>query len=138
MSNVPAWAEKIIRTVASDHRKRLPVVTWQTWNRHGTAGSVTGDNIFIRSGRSFLKAKLTLCHELGHWITGDGHSHDFWLKVWALYRQFRIPIGYALRDESHYRQGALVAYWESRDRRGRRPVLGRMTVITTVDAGPPP
>ena len=134
---IPIWAKTIVRRVARQHRRRQPEVTWQSTRKsHGTAGSAESNAIFIRAGRSQQRAKLTLLHELAHWITGEGHTHKFWLKAWELYRQFHIPIGYVLRVESRYRQGALVAYWASRSRRGRRPVQ-RVQIEVTVDAGPP-
>lgn len=136
----PAWAMKIVREEARRHRLKLPDITWQyTRKSHATAGSCQTDEnrVFIRQGRSRLRAKLTWLHELAHWITGDGHSHAFWLKAWELYRRYRLPIGYVLRDESHYRQGALWAYWASRDRRGRRPAI-HVIIKTRVSAGPPP
>ncbi len=137
MSNTPTWAKNIIRTVARQKRRRPPEVTWQTTRKtHGTAGSSEGNEIFIREGRFRLNAKLTLLHELAHWITGNGHTHKFWLQAWALYRQFHLPMGYALTWESYYRQGALDAYWESRDRRGRWPKQ-RVQIKTTVSARPP-
>lgn len=135
----PAWALKILREEARRHRRKLPDVTWQTTRKvHGTAGScqVDANRLFIRQGRSRLRAKLTWLHELAHWLTGDNHSHAFWMKAWELYRRWRVPIGFALRDESRYRQGALAAYWESRDRRGRLPAV-RVTIKTNISALPP-
>ena len=131
------WARTIIRTVSRQHRRRLPEVTWQSTRKvHGTAGSNDEDKIFIRAGRSRLRVKITLLHELAHWLTGEGHTQDYWLKAWELYRQFRVPIGYVLRIESMYRQGALTAYWASRDRRGRQPPL-RVDIVTSVSTVPP-
>jgi hypothetical protein len=135
----PAWAMKIVREQARHHRRKLPDITWQfTRKTHGTAGScqIEENKLFIRQGRSYQNAKLTWLHELAHWLTGDNHSHTFWLKAWELYRRYRIPIGYALREEAHYRQGALAAYWEGRDRRGRRPTA-RVTIKTNIVATPP-
>jgi hypothetical protein len=135
----PRWAQHIIRTVARQHRKRPPKVTWRSSRQsYDTSGNADGDNqLFINAGRSQRAAKLTLLHELAHWLLDADHTHKYWLKVWQLYRQFHVPIGYALRAESHYRRGALTAYWASRDRRGRRPA-SRVKVQTMVDAGPPP
>ncbi len=139
MSDTPTWAKNIIRTVERQKRRRQPEVVWQTTRKtHGTAGSADSTSIFIREGRSRLNAKMSLLHELSHWLSDeeDGHTHEFWLQAWALYRQFRIPMGYALDIESLYRQGALEAYWESRDRRGKWP-RQRVQIKTTVNAGPP-
>ena len=125
----PDWAMTILRAEARRHHRKLPDVTWQiTRKLHATAGSYSlpehpldDDKIWIRQGRSRLRAKLAWLHEIAHWLSGEGHSHTFWLKAWELYRRYRLPIGYVLRDESHYRQGALWAYQASRDRRGRWP-----------------
>lgn len=137
-TTVPIWAKPIIRTVSRQHRRRLPEMTWQTTRKlYGTAGSNDGEKIFIRAGRSTLRTKVTLLHELAHWLTGEGHTHTYWLKAWELYRQFHIPVGYVLRIESMYKQGALTGYWASRSRRGRWPTILRVDVTTSVSTVPP-
>lgn len=159
MNNVPAWAEQIIVKVAREHHRRVPDVTWRTYKVHvRTAGStitedkkitltsllrqrtkiiVPGVHCSRVARRERADAKRVLCHELAHWLSGEGHTRAFWLVAFELYRRFRIPLSAALRSECEYKQGALAGYWAGRSNRGRRPINGRVNITTSVDAGPP-
>jgi hypothetical protein len=158
-TTLPPWAERVVRTVAREHHKRVPQVGWRRYSaRARTSGRALGDDensislTDVRRGRmqflvggqscskfakgtARLSARVTLLHELAHWLTGDGHTLRFWTVAFQLYRRFRIPMGYALRDEALYKQGALDGYWAGRDRRGRR-ALTHVHVKTRVHAGP--
>jgi len=134
MADLPKWAQRIVHDEARRARRARPTLTWQTTRKsHRTAGSCREDHIFIRAGRSVVQAKITLLHELAHWLTAYGHTQTFWYKAWELYRRHHVPIGLTLRDESYYRQGALWAYWASRDKRGRRPA-GSVVIKTRVSS----
>lgn len=130
----PAWAVNLLRTTAREHGRQPPELRWRV-SRSGaalTSGSYSYDEnrISILEGRLRAAARLTLCHEIAHWLTGEGHNSDaFWLKAWELYRRWRVPVGYALRSETRYRHRAFRAYWAGRDPRGRNPA-GRVTFNT--------
>lgn len=60
--------------------------------------------------------RLTLLHELAHWLCGPGEHHPplFWDTAWRLYRRYKVPINYAKAREGSYRKESIAAYSRSR------------------------
>jgi hypothetical protein len=137
MSDVPMWADRIVRTVAREQRRRVPEIVWRNSTRsYKTSGSYCDNRITIFAGYNAASKRLTLLHELAHWCVGGFHSLEFWTKAFQLYRQFRVPLGTALREEAAYRHGAIAGYWAGRSNQGRRPTT-HVEIVTRVSAGPP-
>ena len=123
--NPPAWAERIVRQVARSRRRRPPELRWRRTRRLRSAGSADSPvragvgGVSIAAGRDPVDQRLVLCHELAHWLgpPDEGHSLTFWLRAWRLYREYRVPIHYALAREGEF-EGAVQAYkWLLRERR---------------------
>ena len=70
-----------------------------------------GAGISIAAGRDRVDQRLVVCHELAHWLgkPDEGHTIEFWLRAWRLYRRYRVPVHYALAREGAY-EGAVQAY----------------------------
>lgn len=143
----PSWAIKMVKVVARHSRRRAPVLGWRTHRRFLSSGSYTHSHvekvghdvyytecdgyIYISAGRDYLSTKITLLHELAHWLVSDKsarHDDVFWEMAWKLYRQFRLPVSRVLLDEGRYKQGAVTAYWKSRNPSGRKPKIQRVVV----------
>lgn len=128
VASVPQWAQDLILRVAVDEgRDSLPELTWRKTRRAFSSSGRAwppGRNPAYPNGRVIVTAgidrkyqKLTLLHELAHWLSpvGEHHGPSFWDKAWELYRRYGVPIRFAKeREESHYRKGALAAYSRSR------------------------
>jgi hypothetical protein len=67
--------------------------------------------VSVAAGRDPVDQRLVLLHELAHWLgrPDEGHSLNFWLRAWRLFRRYRVPVHYALAREGAY-EGAVQAY----------------------------
>ena len=112
---LPAWASELIDAVCTDAGVDPPAVV--RWRRRGGvhASGVTRPTIGVLSvsaGSDELDARLTLLHELAHWLgprpyrTGRRvahHDRAFYLRAFLLYRAHGIPDAEALaREGSRY------------------------------------
>jgi hypothetical protein len=112
---LPAWAGELIDAVCADAGVEPPsVVRWR--RRKGAhASGVTRPSlsvISVSAGSDALDARLTLLHELAHWIGPRPHRvrrrvahHDraFYIRAFPLYRAHGIPDPEALfREGSRY------------------------------------
>jgi hypothetical protein len=144
---LPAWASELIAAVCADEGVEVPsVVRWR--RRRGPHSSgVTRPAlgvIAVSAGSDELDARLTLLHELAHWIGPRRrrvrrrvahHDRAFYLRAFPLYRAHGIPDQEALaREAGRYPSslrhaialqvpGAATALAErhARLREGRRP-----------------
>ena len=144
---LPAWAGELIDTVCADAGVDPPsVVRWRRRSGPHSSG-VTRPSlsvISVSAGSDELDARLTLLHELAHWIAprprrvrGGMAHHDraFYSRAFPLYRAHGIPDAEALvREGGRYPsslrhavalqvRGAAPALAERRARlrEGRRP-----------------
>ena len=112
---LPAWASELIDGVCALAGLEPPAVV--RWRRRGGvhASGVTRPTLGVLSvsaGTDELDARLTLLHELAHWIGPREHRtrkrvahHDraFYLRAFPLYRAHGIPDAEALaREGSRY------------------------------------
>ena len=144
---LPAWASELIEAVCTDAGAEAPsVVRWRRRSGPHSSG-VTRPSvgmISVNAGSDELDARLTLLHELAHWIAprprrvrGGMAHHDraFYSRAFPLYRAHGIPDAEALvREGGRYPsslrhavalqvRGAAPALAERRARlrEGRRP-----------------
>ena len=123
--HAPAWVIDLAVQVADDHgRGFLPEIVWRRSKRGGCSGHAWapgGAHPYTMKGRIVITSsrgsrrvdqKLTVLHELAHWLLPhkEAHSAAFWDKAFELYRQHRVPMLYAFQRERRYRKGAASAY----------------------------
>ena len=109
--SAPAWAESLVAGVCADAGVEPPVLKWRRRRaEHSTGVARRGEGtISVRAGSDPLDQRLTLLHELAHWLTPQTrrrtrpavhHGRAFYTVAFALYRRHGIPDGDALRLES--------------------------------------
>ena len=140
----PAWASELMGTVCADVGAQAPRLTWRHRDgEHSTGVTRRGEGLVaVRAGFDELDQRLTLLHELAHWLTPPArrrrgrsvhHGRAFYAIAFALYRRHGVADADALRLESaRYRsslrhavalgiQGATAALTEHRDAVRARP-----------------
>lgn len=109
-ASVPEWAQQIINEVAEQHGITVrPTIEWATIDTISSGGWAmsyqSGNKIRIRAGADPEKQKLTLLHELAHWLQDSrtGHSKEFWQKCFELYYQYGLSV-HLVRAEFQYKE----------------------------------
>jgi hypothetical protein len=118
----------MVKEVARRRRQPAPAIYWRQTRRRRSAGSADsfrrGNCVSMAAGKDPIDQRLVLLHELAHWLgkPDEGHSLDFWVRAWKLFRRYRVPMHYALAREGEY-EGALVGYRKlmKQSRNGHRP-----------------
>ena len=151
MAEAPAWARSLVLAVCAEADAPLPRLTWRHRDRPTSSGVTrqSAGMVSVVAGRDPLDQRLTLLHELAHWLSpaprgarrGRSRHHDaaFYTTAFALYRRHGVPDAAALAGESarypssltHARRlglpGAEAAWRERRaalrQRAQRRPPL---------------
>jgi hypothetical protein len=143
MPKVPKWANKLTDRVCADRGVSRPLIIWRKFSRESSSGLcwTTLNKVQVNAGRSRRDARLVLLHELAHAIRGEikataasgiVHYHDeqFWRIAFTLYREYGVPMKYAVDREASYRDGSTAAYAKMRSeeaKAARRPALPRPT-----------
>lgn len=106
----PAWALDLVATVCADASLAPPRVAWRRRaGEHSTGVARRHDgSIAVRAGDDVLDQRLTLLHELAHWLSPPPrrgrravhHGRAFYAIAFELYRRHGIPDADALRLES--------------------------------------
>jgi hypothetical protein len=108
--SAPAWAAALVAEICADASVTPPHVGWR--RRRGTHSTgVTRHHlgaIAVRAGEDELDQRLTLLHELAHWLTPVArrrrrtahHGRAFYATAFELYRRHGIPDADALRLEA--------------------------------------
>ena len=114
----PAWATVLTELVCAEAGAAPPRLAW----RHRTAEHSTGvtrrdaGTVSVRAGADPLDQRLTLLHELAHWLGPRArrvrgraihHGHAFYAVAFELYRRHGIPDADALRLEAGRYRSAL-------------------------------
>jgi hypothetical protein len=139
----PAWADDLARLVCADAGVAPPRLSWRRRSgEHSTGVTRRHDGLVaVRAGTDALDQRLTLLHELAHWLAPPPrrrgravhHGRAFYAMAFDLYRRHGLADADALRLESaRYRSalrhaldlgipGAGVALAEHRSRLRARP-----------------
>lgn len=139
----PAWARELVTVVCAQRDVQEPRLAWRTRaGEHSTGVTRRHDGtVAVRAGTDDVDQRLTLLHELAHWLAPAArrtrrtihHGAAFYATAFALYREHGIPDADALRLESaRYRSslrhavalgipGAVAALAEHRAALGARP-----------------
>ena len=150
----PPWAIELVRQVCAAAGTSEPAVRWRSVRRAASSGVTRRSlgSISVAAGTDELDQRLTLLHELAHWLgpvprrrRGRVLHHDarFYAVAFDLYRRHRIPDAEVLaRDGGRYPSalrharamgvaGADVAWQSRRDvlrERARRQAPVRVLV----------
>lgn len=104
----PAWASALVQAVCAD-AGGAPRLLWRSRDDdHSTGITRRSDRLVaVRAGRDELDQRLTLLHELAHWLSparrgrrAVHHGGAFYSIAFELYRRHGIPEADALRLES--------------------------------------
>jgi len=106
----PAWALEIVREVCEAAGVPLPTLRWRRSERSYSSGSTRWweGTIAVTAGRDEVDRRVTLLHELAHWIAprrrrrrGRVAHHDaaFYATAFALYRRHGVSDADALARE---------------------------------------
>jgi len=106
----PAWAAEIVQTACAAAGVAEPGLRWRRAQRAASSGVTrrSAGSIAVTAGTDELDQRLTLLHELAHWIApaprrrrGRVLHHDvhFYAIAFDLYRRHGIPDAEALARE---------------------------------------
>lgn len=107
----PAWATDLVACVCTDACVPPPRLTWRRRAHEHSTGVCRRDAglIAVRAGIDALDQRLTLLHELAHWIApqparrrgrAEHHGRAFYAVAFELYERHGIHAADALRLES--------------------------------------
>ena len=113
MADVPAWARDLVLRTCADAGVAEPRVAWRHRDRVSSSGVTRREpgTISLVAGTDERDQRLTLLHELAHWLTlpagpkrarGRARHHDagFYSVAFALYRRHEIPDAVAVAGEA--------------------------------------
>lgn len=113
----PEWASELTAAVCADAGVAPPRVTWRRRASEHSSGLTRRDNgvVAVRAGTDPLDVRLTLLHELAHWLTPtprrrhrtQHHGPAFYATAFELYRRHGIADADALRLEARRYRSAL-------------------------------
>ncbi len=106
----PAWAASLIGEVCAAAAVPAPVVRWRRAGRSASSGVTcqAAGTISVTAGTDELDQRLTLLHELAHWLgprprrrRGRVAHHDaaFFATAFDLFRRHGVPVAEALERE---------------------------------------
>lgn len=113
----PTWAGELVTIVCADAGLAEPRLTWRRRSGdHSTGVTRRHDGLIaVRAGSDDLDQRLTLLHELAHWLSpaprrarrAVHHGREFYEIAFELYRRHGLADGDALRLESARYRSAL-------------------------------
>lgn len=106
----PAWATQLVRDACSAAAVPEPAVGWRRARRSASSGVTrrAAGTISVNAGTDELDQRLTLLHELAHWVGPQPHRRrgrvahhdaDFYATAFDLYRAHGIPDAEVLARE---------------------------------------
>lgn len=109
--STPAWALELMTTVCTDAAVAPPRLLWRNRRgEHSTGVARRSDGIVaVRAGSDPVDQRLTLLHELAHWLApaerrhrgrATHHGRAFYGVAYELYRRYGVNDADALRLES--------------------------------------
>ena len=111
MAEAPAWARALVVAVCAEADAPLPRLSWRFRTRPTSSG-VTRRHVGVISlsaGTDVDDQRLTLLHELAHWVTPEPprrrgrvahHDRGFYRAAFGLYARHGVPDNAALAGES--------------------------------------
>jgi hypothetical protein len=116
--SVPAWAIELVSLVCADAAVAPPRLLWRTRRGSPSTGVArrSEGTVSVRAGGDPLDQRLTLLHELAHWIApaerrrarrSVHHGRAFYAIAFDLYRRHGLAHADALRLEAARYRSAL-------------------------------
>ena len=111
MAEVPAWAVELVAVACAEANLAPPRLTWRIRDRVASSGVTRRGtaSISVVAGTDALDQRITLLHELAHWLTlpavrprrGRAPHHDasFYRAAFDLYARHGIAAAAALEAE---------------------------------------
>lgn len=111
MADAPAWASSLVRDICADAGVEPPRLAWRRRSRPASSGVArhAAGTVSVVAGSDEVDQRLTLLHELAHWIVGAParprrgrvahHDAAFYAAAFRLYRRHGIPDAVALAGE---------------------------------------
>lgn len=110
MAEPPSWALDLVARACADAGVQPPRLAWRLHRGRPTSSGVTrrsAGSISLVAGGDPLDQRLTLLHELAHWLSPaparrrrSHHDAAFYTTAFALYERHRIPPAVALSGEA--------------------------------------
>jgi len=111
MAEAPEWARTLVETVCAGASRSEPQLSWRRRQRPTSSGVTrrSDESISLVAGSDPLDQRLTLLHELAHWLGPlprrrrrrvAHHDAAFYALAFDLYRRHGIPEPAALAGES--------------------------------------
>lgn len=117
MSTPPAWATDLVARVCADAGVAEPRLAWRRRQAEHSTGVTRRHEgaIAVRAGTDETDQRLTLLHELAHWLApaprrgrrSEHHGRAFYATAFDLYRRHGIADADALRLEAARYRSAL-------------------------------
>jgi len=116
----PPWATALVESVCAVAGVPPPHLTWRRRSSEHSTGIARRDAgiVAVRAGTDPLDQRLTLLHELAHWLSPSTprrgrrravhHGRTFYEIAFELYRRHGIPDADALRLEAARYRSALL------------------------------
>ena len=115
--SAPRWALDLVAEVCADAGAHPPLLSWRTRRGEASTGVARRADglVAVRAGSDPLDQRLTLLHELAHWLTpasrrrgrSEHHGRAFYAIAFELYRRHGLAEADALRLESARYRSAL-------------------------------
>ena len=114
--SAPAWADALVTTVCGEAGVESPRLAWRRRTAERSTGVArrSAGMIAVRAGTDPLDQRLTLLHELAHWLAppprrrgAAHHGGAFYRIAFDLYRRHGLADADALRLESSRYPSAL-------------------------------
>jgi hypothetical protein len=112
MADAPAWARTLVLAICAEAGAPTPRLTWRNRDRPTSSGVARRSlgAISVVAGRDPMDARLTLLHELAHWLAPAArrrsrrrvahHDRAFYAIAFDLYRRHGVPDAFAVAAES--------------------------------------
>jgi hypothetical protein len=112
MAEVPTWAATLVADACREAGAEPPRLSWRLRDRPASSGvtRMASRSISLVAGTDALDQRITLLHELAHWLTlptvrqsrrrTPHHDATFYRAAFGLYRRHGIPDAAALAAEA--------------------------------------
>jgi hypothetical protein len=111
MPEAPDWARLLVATVCAEAGRPIPRLTWRRRNRPTSSGVTRQADgvVAVVAGSDPTDQRLTLLHELAHWISPQlrlrrrrlaHHDGRFYVIAFALYERHGVPLSEAMAGEA--------------------------------------